>query len=250
MTQFLTGSRTAILIIVLLAFLSSILLAAEFDLALASEPASGAGKRQGLELQELLAISGIFSILLAGVAWLNGRAAVTDRRERRALEHSAFLDPLTGLSNRRLFNERLGTALARARREGLACAVVLIDLDKFKHVNDTLGHAAGDRLLIEISDRIRSFAAVAEDAVRLGGDEFAILLRSAAASEEHARSMIHRLRDAIGEPLVIGGRTLCPGASIGIAFASESTSRGSDMLEAADADMYRDKERRRRSEAA
>ena len=249
MSHVLVGSRIAFLLIVLLAFVSSLLLGAEFDLVSVSEPASGAGKRQGLELEELLTISGLFSVLLAAVAWLNGKASVTDRRARRALEHTAFLDPLTGLSNRRLFNDRLASQLARSRREGAPCAVLLIDLDKFKEVNDTLGHAAGDRLLIAISDRIRRFAAVPEDAGRLGGDEFAIILRSSAAVEDGARAAIHRLQRSIGQPVVIDGHCVHPGASIGVGLISERTSRGADLLEAADMDMYRAKAIRRQEAA-
>jgi GGDEF domain-containing protein len=130
-SHILVASRSVFLIIVLIAFLCSLLLAAEFDLVSAAESASAAGKRQGVELDELLTISGLFSGVLAVVAWLNSRSAVVDRRVRRSLEHTAFLDPLTGLSNRRLFNERLSSALAWSRRESLPCAVLLIDLDGF-----------------------------------------------------------------------------------------------------------------------
>jgi diguanylate cyclase (GGDEF)-like protein len=249
-SHLLVASRSVFLIIVLVAFLCSLLLAAEFDLVSATESASAAGRRQRLELDELLTISGLFSGVLAVVAWLNGRSAVADRRVRRSLEHTAFLDPLTGLSNRRLFNERLSSALAWSRRESLPCAVLLIDLDRFKEVNDTLGHAAGDRLLIEVSDRIRAFAKVPEDAARLGGDEFAVILRSEAAAEDQARATVRRLQKAIAEPVVTDGCRMYPGASVGIGFMSGSTSRGSDLLEAADADMYRDKEFRRRRKAA
>lgn len=249
-SHFLVASRTAFLLIVLIAFLSSMLLAAEFDLVSMAEPASGPSKRQGVELDELLTVSGLFSALLVVVAWLNGRSAVADRRARRALEHSAFLDPLTGLSNRRQFNDRLGSALARFRHEGLPCAVLLVDLDKFKEVNDTFGHAAGDRLLIEISDRIAAFAAVPEDAARLGGDEFAIILRSSVASEATAKDAIQRLESAIGAPVNVGGQLLHPGASIGLAIASENMSRASELLEAADHEMYRSKRLRHRAVAA
>lgn len=246
----LAGTRTTLFVVVGLAFLSSLLLGAEFDLVSVFAPASRAGKHEGLELHELLAISGIFSVLLAAVAWLNGKVAASDRRARRALEHTAFLDPLTGLSNRRLFNDRLASALAQSRHASQGCAVVLIDLDQFKQVNDTLGHAAGDRLLIEIANRIRSFPAVPQDAARLGGDEFALILRDSAASEGNAHSMIDRLREAIAEPVLFDGQRICPSASVGVAFASESISRGSELLEDADADMYRDKRYRRQRERA
>jgi diguanylate cyclase (GGDEF)-like protein len=216
----------------------------------AAQPVSGPGKRQGVELDELLTVSGLFSALLAVVAWLNGRSAVTDRRAKRALESTAFLDPLTGLSNRRKFNDRLASTLSRFRTEGLPCAVLLIDLDKFKQVNDTLGHSAGDRLLIEVSARIAKFAAVPEDAARLGGDEFAIILRGRAASEAAAQVAVQRLECAIGEAVEIDGRVVYPGASIGLSFATQRSSRVTDLLEAADQDMYRAKRRRQRDIAA
>jgi diguanylate cyclase (GGDEF)-like protein len=250
MSHIFIASRSAFLIIVLIAFLSSILLAAEFDLVAAAESASGAGKRQGLELDELLTVSGVVSGLLAVVAWLNGRSAVTNHRVRQTLEHTAFLDPLTGLSNRRLFNDRLASALARSCRERVPCAVLLIDLDRFKAVNDSLGHAAGDRLLIEVSDRISALPAVPEDAARLGGDEFAVILRSSAAVESAVHAAIDRLHLAIGQPFAIDGHTVHPSASIGVAFANESMSRASDLLEAADQDMYRAKRLRQRKAAA
>jgi diguanylate cyclase (GGDEF)-like protein len=250
MSHFLVASRSAFLIIILTAFFCSILLAAEFDLVAAAQPASGAGRRQSVELDELLTISGLFSALLAAVAWLNGRSAVTDRRAKRALESTAFLDPLTGLSNRRQFNDRLASALGRFRAEGLSCAVLLIDLDKFKQVNDTLGHSAGDRLLIEVSARIARVAAVPEEAARLGGDEFAIILRKLSAREAGARAAVERLEAAIEEAVEIEGRVLHPCASIGVAFATEQSSRASDLLEAADQDMYRAKRLRKRGLAA
>jgi GGDEF domain-containing protein len=228
MSHFLVASRSAFLIIILIAFLCSVLLAAEFDLVAAAEPVSGPGRRQGVELDEMLTVSGFFSALLAVVAWLNGRSAVTDRRAKRALESTAFLDPLTGLSNRRQFNDRLASALARFRAEGLPCAV----------------------LLIEVSARIAQFAAVPEDAARLGGDEFAIILRALAASEAAARAAVQRLERAIAEAVEIEGRIVHPSASIGLAFATERSSRVSDLLETADQDMYCAKRRRQRDLAA
>jgi diguanylate cyclase (GGDEF)-like protein len=242
MSNLFIASRGALLTAVLLGFVVSLLLAAEFDLVSVSKPVGNGNPIQRLELQELLALSGIFSLLLAGVAWLNGSAAVVDRRARKMIEHTAYIDPLTGLANRRLFNQRFSATLARSRQEQSSCALLLIDLDRFKLVNDTLGHVAGDRLLVVVGDRIRAFAMVPEDTARLGGDEFAIILRNDAANEIEARALVARLERAIRRPVFHNGHAIIPGASIGVAFLTEETARASDLLEHADRDMYRVKE--------
>lgn len=240
----LMPSRTALTAIVLVAFLCSLVLGAEFDLVSASD-SMPTDQPQRLELDELFALSAIFSFLLAAVALLYGKSAVTERGHRRVLEQSAFFDPLTGLSNRRLFNSRFETALANARDQQLPCAVLLIDLDEFKQVNDQFGHSAGDRLLVEISDRLRSFVLAPEDAARLGGDEFAMILRKHSATRSGASDLIARLEQAIGKPVDIDGHMVRPAASIGAAFSNSRIARSSELLELADRDMYRMKESHR-----
>lgn len=234
----IAGVRGLILAVVFLGFLSSLVIGAEFDLVAASGPSDN--RTQRLELEELLTLSGIFSLLLAALACFGGRFALSERRTRSTVERVAYLDPLTSLPNRRLFDERLSEALAD-RRAGIACAVLLIDLDHFKKVNDTLGHAAGDALLGEVGRRIRSVAPAINDCARLGGDEFALILRGNDAHEFTARGIALQLWEQIGRVVEFRGEVLKPSASIGIAFATDGSTRSSELLEAADQDMYRNK---------
>lgn len=237
----LLASRGALLAILLLGFLCSLAVGAEFELISAMESMNGDPKRQRLEFEEFAALSGFFSLLLAVVAGVSRKSALQERRARRLAETVALLDPLTGLANRRLFNERLETALASYRSAQIPCALLLIDLDRFKQVNDSFGHAAGDGLLIEVSQRLRSLAPVTEDAARLGGDEFALMLTREAATEANARAISAELNRAIDRPFCHEGRWLRAGASIGIAFARPGASRAADLLESADQEMYRAK---------
>lgn len=245
MINSLASPRWHILGVVLLGLLCLGLITAEFELVFTSEAVGTDGKRKKFQLEELLTITAVFSVILTTFAFLMGKSAVRERHTRKLIEHAAYLDPLTHLPNRRAFKERLTSALASSRDTGAASALLLIDLDRFKQVNDDLGHAAGDRVLVEVSDRIRSFAEAPEDAARLGGDEFALILRNEAAKEENARSIIDRLQDAISQPVSHDAHVILPGASIGVAFAKEAAARSIDLLEAADRDMYRDKQRRR-----
>lgn len=242
------SSRVISVTIVLIGFLCSLLLAAEFDLVGATGP--GTGKPQRVELDELITLSGIFSVILAAVAWFGQVAAMNERRARRTVERDANRDPLTGLPNRRLFNQQLGEALARSRSGSEPCALVLIDLDRFKQVNDSWGHATGDALLIEQARRIRRFAASANDCARLGGDEFALILRGNLAAERTAHGLAAALEEALEEPVEIGKQRIWPGASAGLAFAGSHLSRSEDLLAAADREMYRAKQSRKRWKAA
>jgi len=163
-------------------------------------------------------------------------AAVTELKER--LAHEARHDPLTGLANRSLFAARVEAALAR---EATAPAVMFLDLDDFKGVNDTLGHAAGDALLIGVAERLR--AALREDdlAARLGGDEFAVLLEHAPTAVEAERAA-ERVLGALVAPLRVGARPVRVRASIGVALASSGAGSASELLRNADLAMYAAKE--------
>jgi diguanylate cyclase (GGDEF)-like protein len=131
------------------------------------------------------------------------------------LRHQAFHDNLTGLANRLLLRDHLEQAVARARR-GSPVALLLIDLDGFKAVNDTYGHAAGDQLLVAVSQRLRDGIRGADTAARLGGDEFAVLLDGMDSAKD-AILVAERLLTAIQEPLVVSGVELTPRGSIGVA---------------------------------
>ncbi|HEY7631342.1 MAG TPA: EAL domain-containing protein [Thermoleophilaceae bacterium] len=150
----------------------------------------------------------------------------------------ALTDPLTGLANRNLFLDRLEHALARSARNAAAVTVIFIDLDRFKLVNDTLGHAAGDALLVEVAARIRGCLRRAETAARFGGDEFAILLEDA-ADELAAAHVAERIAAALREPFDIADRELFTSASIGIALGTSEEPE--ELLRNADVAMYRAK---------
>jgi diguanylate cyclase (GGDEF)-like protein/PAS domain S-box-containing protein len=169
---------------------------------------------------------------------------VTERRRLAAtLEFGAYHDALTGLANRRAFLDRLEAALARGRRHDATVAVLFCDLDRFKLVNDSLGHGVGDRLLVALADRL-SVALRPEDLVaRFGGDEFAILL-SEASEPNHAVVAAERVLESLRSPVLLEGRELKMTASIGIAFSQPDDEPG-DLLREADLAMYQAKGRGR-----
>ena len=174
---------------------------------------------------------------------------VRDVTERAALEeqltHQAFHDPLTGLANRSLFRDRVEQALARAHRSGRLVAVVFVDLDDFKTVNDGLGHGAGDALLGQVAQRIRAVVRDCDTAARLGGDEFAVLAEDL-ADDAAAVRLAERVLEAFREPFVVEGLEVPATASVGVATSRDGGSRES-LLRNADTAMYAAKARRRGS---
>jgi diguanylate cyclase (GGDEF)-like protein/PAS domain S-box-containing protein len=165
---------------------------------------------------------------------------VRDVRERKAFEerlhHQAFYDALTGLPNRVLFEDRVTHAVARARRSGDTIAVLFVDLDDFKTVNDSLGHAAGDDLLRQTAARIDECLRGADTAARLGGDEFAVLVEGVEAAE-HVTAVAERLHAALDRPFTIGQDEIFVRASIGIALQEEGQ-LDDELLRNADTAMY------------
>jgi diguanylate cyclase (GGDEF)-like protein/PAS domain S-box-containing protein len=171
---------------------------------------------------------------------------VTDRKTaEQQLVHQALHDALTGLPNRALFLDRLGLALSRLeRRPGLA-AVFFLDLDYFKVVNDSLGHSAGDQVLMAVAERLQHCLRDGDTAARLGGDEFAVLCDDL-VDEGEAVQIAERLGEAVAaRPVPLAGRELVVTVSIGVAFATHSGQRPESLLRDADAAMYRAKERGR-----
>jgi diguanylate cyclase (GGDEF)-like protein len=154
----------------------------------------------------------------------------------RKLAHQAYHDSLTGLANRALFHERVDQALAAAPDSESAVTVLFIDLDDFKTVNDTLGHAAGDELLRQVAHRIASCLGPDDTAARLGGDEFAVLLPQA-AHEVAARAVADRILVALGDPIEVEGQPIVTHASIGIASHVGATD-GAELMKHADVAMY------------
>ncbi|MFN8173529.1 MAG: EAL domain-containing protein [Solirubrobacteraceae bacterium] len=159
----------------------------------------------------------------------------------RALRHRSLHDPLTGLPNRRLFIERLDRALREARGRGERIAVLFLDLDRFKYVNDSLGHHAGDELLGAIAPRLLEAVRSGDLIARFGGDEFAVL-STGPIDERGALALGARLNAAIGAPLRIGDDDLVVSASIGVAVSGSGTEDGEALVRDADAAMYRAKD--------
>jgi diguanylate cyclase (GGDEF)-like protein len=154
------------------------------------------------------------------------------------LRQQALHDSLTGLANRALFRDRLAHALHRsARMPGSRCAVLFLDLDDFKHVNDAQGHAVGDALLGIVAERLCSTLRPADTAARLGGDEFAVLIEDVASPDEVA-AVADRIVAAIARPAVVGGRDVNVRVSLGVATSPEGGESVDELLTNADAAMY------------
>ncbi len=159
------------------------------------------------------------------------------RRAQEQLSYLAHHDVLTGLPNRALLDERLDHELQRVRRSGQGVALMFIDLDGFKTINDSLGHAAGDRLLQEVARRLRASIRDADTAARLGGDEFVVVMTDLAQPED-AGVLAGKLLTLLAEPVDVGGRRVTVSASIGVAvFPQDGGDRGTLMM-AADSAMY------------
>jgi diguanylate cyclase (GGDEF)-like protein/PAS domain S-box-containing protein len=158
----------------------------------------------------------------------------------RRLTVLATTDELTGLPNRRMLGEQLDLALARARRGGLAVAVLCLDLNRFKDVNDTLGHAYGDDMLVAVAAKLRQGARDTDVVARVGGDEFLILLADLDVQEapELAATVADRLTELLEEPVAIGAVELKVQASIGQAVYPLDSRDAKGLLAAADAAMY------------
>ena len=163
-----------------------------------------------------------------------------DITERKTLEeqlrHQAFHDVLTGLENRSLFLDRLGHALARASRGGRPSAVLFLDLDDFKAVNDRLGHAEGDRLLVAVAQRLKAVTRAGDTVARLGGDEFAIIVEETAPAE--AEQAAARILKTLAPTFLLGDRPIVVRGSIGIALQSTDGADADELLRRADIAMY------------
>ena len=169
-----------------------------------------------------------------------------DISERKSFEdqisHQAFHDALTGLPNRTLFAERLERALERSRRRPeLFYAALMIDLNKFKAVNDTLGHPAGDQLLVEVGKRLSFCVRTVDTVARLGGDEFALILEEFPSKKELLK-VVRRMHSMLCEPFALYGSDITPGASIGIVPNMTEYTSAEDVLRDADIAMYRAKQ--------
>jgi diguanylate cyclase (GGDEF)-like protein/PAS domain S-box-containing protein len=163
------------------------------------------------------------------------------RHDAELLQRQATHDPLTGLANRSLLRDRITQSIAQARRTGRRMAVLFLDLDRFKVVNDSFGHPTGDCLLKLVAERLCSLVRESDTVARLGGDEFAILLANLARSED-AGVVAQKVLTALSLPLNAEGRELHVSASIGVSVYPEDGDSGEALLKNADAAMYRAKE--------
>jgi diguanylate cyclase (GGDEF)-like protein len=196
----------------------------------------------------IAAVLGAMALVYAFVLrilWRYERLLREQERERAAQEerirHQAYHDPLTGLPNRASFTEHLDGAMRRAKRAAWPLALLFLDLDLFKRVNDSLGHDAGDRLLRVAAERIRRAVREADMLFRMGGDEFTVLLEDVRGPEE-AALVSSRVLESMAEPLSVGHHEIAVTASIGIALYPRDDTVGERLVKSADTAMYRAKE--------
>ncbi len=196
--------------------------------------ADGSWRQSELILTNLLTEPGIEGIVLT----------CRDVSERKAFEeqlaHQAFHDALTGLPNRALFMERLRHALARGRRQGTMVGVIFLDLDNFKFVNDSLGHGAGDHLLVAVAERLNACIRAGDTVARLGGDEFTVLLEDL-ADDDQLLGLAERITQVLHTPILVGGREIVTTGSLGIAASLGDSRLPDELLREADTAMYRAK---------
>lgn len=190
-----------------------------------------------------LGLSAAFGLLVL-LLWRETRrtrnALVRSQEEARNVRHLALHDPLTGLANRRQFEEVLNETLVSVRVHAERAALLLLDLDRFKSVNDSLGHAAGDKLLHTVATRLRGQLRREDFVARLGGDEFAVLQRRVSDARV-AEALAQRLVAAITQPYTIEGSQVAVGVSVGIALAPDHGVQSEALMRAADAALYRAK---------
>ncbi len=184
-----------------------------------------------------------FNRLLEQLQWreeLLGSELTQRRQAEEQLNRKAYFDAVTGLHNRHYFMERLERSLEQVRRYGDTCAVLFVDLDDFKRVNDSLGHEAGDDLLVQVGSRLRAVLRRSDILSRLGGDEFAVILENE-ISADLAQGVATKIVNALCEPFLLGGREARIGASIGICLYPEHASDLAQLMRNADAAMYQAK---------
>jgi len=214
---------------------------------------TGEGRITGrtVELEALRADGSTFPVELSLSTWAGPagpcftailRDITERRRAQEKLSHQALHDPLTGLPNRTLVLDRIGQALARSARHDWSVAVLFFDVDRFKVVNDSLGHSAGDALLVLVVERLQGLLRPGDTMARLGGDEFLVVCEEVDGVHQ-ARNLADRLTRAFSTPFVLGEREMFATASLGIALGRAPGATPESLMRDADAAMYRAKER-------
>jgi diguanylate cyclase (GGDEF)-like protein len=204
----------------------------------------------------LLVIVAMLPLVLRGLATsILARldAAATDRENLRAeldaaheakeaFRELAYHDDLTGLPTRTLLYDRLGLAITQSHRQGSQLALLFLDLDDFKAVNDSFGHGSGDRLLVELAARVRGSVRAGDTVARFGGDEFIVLLDSVTGAEDAAR-VAAKVLDAVQAPFRLDGQEVTAAASVGVSVYPRDGTSADALVRSADAAMYRHKQR-------
>ena len=195
-------------------------------------------RKNGEAYTEWLSISALRDPEGRAIQYVGLFSDISERKEAEAsIYHLAYHDALTGLANRTLFRDRLDTALRQATRSGRTLAVMILDLDRFKVVNDTLGHAVGDQLLRQVAQRLQTVTRESDTFARLGGDEFALLLPEIASAED-AEAIGRKVVGAMRTAFALGERELFATTSIGIAVFPQHGRSGDELLRNADVALY------------
>jgi diguanylate cyclase (GGDEF)-like protein len=186
----------------------------------------------------IVALLALASVVILGLGY---KREATRRRYQEQLAYQAYHDSLTGLANRSLFNDRLEQALSRGRRHGIDVAVLYLDLDGFKAVNDQRGHEAGDALLVEIAGRVRQIVRAEDTVARMGGDEFAVVMEDL-VDRATVQDVVDRLSTELRRPVILKGDEVSVGASVGVAYSRYGQDEVETLLRDADLAMYRAKD--------
>jgi diguanylate cyclase (GGDEF)-like protein len=200
---------------------------------------------QRMQRDMRLAVGTVLILLYGALFFIVKRAddvirsqATQSEQDEKTILHLAHHDALTGLPNRRLFSDRLAVTLTRAKRTGGMAALMFIDLDRFKEINDTLGHAVGDRVLQAVATRLRGLLREADTVARYGGDEFTIILEDV-PDAEHVGTVALKISEALSTPVVTeNGRDIVVTPSTGIALFPADADRVDALMKAADSAMY------------
>jgi len=206
--------------------------------------------RPAAALRDRFALFSIIAVLAGATVWRIVQALHTAERSEALMAHQAMHDSLTGLPNRRMVHEHLTSVLRRKPIDDTHVALLFLDLDRFKLVNDTLGHTQGDQLLVSVGRRLQEHVRSTDLVTRIGGDEFMIVLGEV-ASVSHALDLANRLRSCLREPFVVNGTEFYVSASVGLSFASgdDPTADAEVLVREADTAMYQAKDAGRDSVA-